>query len=74
MNKAIAESIKNNSHLDPHLKWEMVKIDISEKSQQYSRLAHLNRKSKLDDLISELNVLEEAYNYNTDNKELEEKN
>ena len=73
MNKAIAESIKNNSHLDPHLKWEMVKIDISEKSQQYSRLAHLNRKSKLDDLISELNVLEEAYNYNTDNKELEEK-
>ena len=53
----IPKIINNNARLNPHLKWEMVKIEIKELTQQYCRNIAHNRKLEKTKLKTELDKL-----------------
>ena len=58
MKDLISSSKEEFAHLDPHGKWEMIKIKIREATQQYSRrLGCINKQNRCK-LEQELNILE----------------
>ena len=58
MAKAIQSMEYQFNDLDPHLKWEMMKVSIKEMSQQFSKQLQGQRKSRIEHLRHQLNTLE----------------
>ena len=55
--------------LDPHLKWEMIKIEVKETSQKYSRFI-CNRKKRQEKILrDELNELENKFTNLTEDRQ-----
>ena len=60
INSLLQKSEDKFKDLDAHLKWEMIKVEIRELSQQYSRFRNSRIKNEKLNKLSELNELEEA--------------
>ena len=56
--------------LDPHLKWEMIKIRIKELSQQYSRYTNMVKKNTIAINIEDLKTIEDSLSKDPCNKNL----
>ena len=66
--KVIEESSKNNSSLNPHCKWEMVKTRIREASQKYSRFKSSGNRCAVKELVREVDKLETELCQNPEEK------
>eukprot|EP00745_Piridium_sociabile_P027994 TRINITY_DN45049_c0_g1_i1.p1 TRINITY_DN45049_c0_g1~~TRINITY_DN45049_c0_g1_i1.p1 ORF type:complete len:229 (-),score=24.33 TRINITY_DN45049_c0_g1_i1:29-715(-) len=62
---------KCTEDIDPHNKWELCKIKIRETSQFYSKNKQQQKRNKLTDLRSRLNIIEQSLATQPHNKELQ---
>ena len=56
--KGINEILENKS-LDPHLRWEFIKSEVREISQEYGRFCSFKRKRELENITQNLNILDQ---------------
>ena len=70
---AIRETEIEYADLNPHLKWEMIKCNIIETSQQYSRYVQRHKKNQVKILNDQLNELENKMAGNLNDPQLQNK-
>lgn len=71
MSKSILKSIEEYSVLNPHLKWEMIKVNIREETQQYCKFVESFKRNKYNILSDNLNTLEQRLCYEPENLSLQ---
>jgi hypothetical protein len=70
---SIIETSKEYCNLNPHLRWEMIKVNCKEVSQQYARYKACNRQDYLAECRKKLKVLEEQFVNNPHNSEVRQR-
>ena len=73
ISETINRSIEENKSLNPHLRWEMVKVSIRETSQQYSRFKQRMRKNDIKKCMETLNQVQKEFADRPDELELSRK-
>ena len=73
MRKKIPEFLKENENLDPHLKWEMTKIQISEFTQKYCRAIQFEKGREKNETRKLLNDIEKELAREPNNENLMQK-
>ena len=66
----INQTICEYQSLDPHLRWEMIKNNIRETSQQYSRFQARKKEDNIKSLHSQLQLLEKSLTDNANDVQL----
>ncbi|GFS04538.1 reverse transcriptase [Elysia marginata] len=69
INKYLDEADRKFQDLDLHLKWEMLKIEIAEISQEFSKAKNPQRKIETDVKQQQLNELEQFFSKDPNNQE-----
>ncbi|GFS08274.1 reverse transcriptase [Elysia marginata] len=69
INKYLDEADRKFQDLDPHVKWEMLKIEIAEISQEFSKGKNPQRIIETDVKQQQLNELEQSFSKDPKNQE-----